>query len=178
MNLKKKLVELGALPPSTVIDGVPDNSFITAMNSVGAGISTENFRRIQSNKNLKPFTLDEGLDYLIQRYGGKGNVQTTTGISTENEAYKSINTALKQYLGREVTKEELAQFTAQLNAFERKTPQVETTTGTDTVVTGGTAGAGERMATEFARSQEGSAAYRAGTYYYDALLDAIDNPLF
>ena len=62
MNLKKKLVELGVLPSITVIDGVPDNTFITAMDTVAAGISTENYRRLQSDKNQKLFTLDEGLN--------------------------------------------------------------------------------------------------------------------
>jgi hypothetical protein len=180
IEMKRKLVELGLLPRGTVIDGVPDTAFRTAMNTLGARISTENFRRIQADPRGQLFDLRQGLDYLISRGDADGGTarKTTTTISTKDEAYGTLNQALTAYLGREATQEELSQFTAQLNAFERKSPEVQTTTGTDTVVTGGAAGARERMATEFARSQEGSAAFRGGTYYYDALLDALDNPLF
>jgi hypothetical protein len=178
-NLKKRLVELRYLPQGTVIDGVPDAAFRAAMDTLGAKISTENFRRLQSDPRQRMFTLEDGLDYLSSRGGaGATTTGTRTTISTKDEAYATLNTALRSYLGREATEEELSQFTAQLNAFERKSPTVSTTTGTDTTVSGGAEGASERMATEFARSQEGSAAFRAGTYYYDALLDAIDNPLF
>jgi hypothetical protein len=179
INMKKRLVELGILPRNTTIDGVPDTAFRTAMASLAAKVSTENFYRIQQDPNQRLLTLDEGLDYVESR-GGFGGTATTsrTTISTKDEAYGTLNQALTAYLGREATKEELSQFTAQLNAFERKNPEVSTTTGTSTIASGGATGARERMATEFARSQEGSAAFRAGTYYYDALLDAIDNPLF
>jgi hypothetical protein len=179
ITMKKRLVQLGLLPQNTTIDGVPDTAFRTAMNSLAAKISTENFRRIQQDPTQRLFTLDEGLDYLISRGGvDTTSRKTVTSISTKDEAYGTLNQALTAYLGREATQEELSQFTAQLNAFERKSPEVQTTTGTDTVVTGGATGTRERMATEFARSQEGSAAFRGGTYYYDALLDALDNPLF
>lgn len=180
INMKRRLVQLRLLPSNTVIDGVPDTAFRLAMSTLAARVSTENFFRIQQNPNQRLLTLDEGLDYLESRGGAEGDTvtRTTTTISTKDEAYGTLNQALTAYLGREATQEELSQFTAQLNAFERKSPTVSTTTGTSTIVSGGTEGARERMATEFARSQEGSAAFRAGTYYYDALLDAIDNPLF
>lgn len=180
ITMKKRLVELGLLPSNTIMDGVPDTAFRTAMNTLAARISTENFRRIQQDPNQNLFTLDDGLDYLISRggVGGDTGPRISTSISTKDEAFGTLNEALRAYLGREATQEELSQFTAQLNAFERANPTVTTTTGTGTTVTGGAAGAMGRMATEFARSQEGSAAFRAGTYYYDALLDAIDNPLF
>jgi hypothetical protein len=179
INLKKRLVELRLLPQGTTIDGVPDTAFRTAMDTLAARISTENFRRIQQDPNQRLFTLEDGLDYLISRgTTGGSTTSTKTSISTKDEAYATLNTALRSYLGREATEEELSQFTAQLNTFERKSPTVSTTTGTGTTVSGGTEGAMGRMATDFARSQEGSAAFRAGTYYYDALLDAIDNPLF
>lgn len=180
IDMKRRLVQLGLLPSSTVIDGVPDTAFRSAMASLAAKVSTENFYRIQQNPNQRLLTLREGLDYLESRgIAGSGTTtRTSTTISTKDEAYGTLNQALTAYLGREATQEELSQFTAQLNAFERKNPTVSTTTGTSTIVSGGAEGARERMATEFARSQEGSAAFRAGTYYYDALLDAIDNPLF
>ena len=180
INMKRRLVQLGLLPSSTVIDGVPDTAFRSAMASLAARVSTENFYRIQQNPNQRLLTLDEGLDYLESRgIAGSGTTtRTSTTISTKDEAYGTLNQALTAYLGREATQEELSQFTAQLNAFERKNPTVSTTTGTSTIDSGGATGARERMATEFARSQEGSAAFRAGTYYYDALLNAIDNPLF
>jgi hypothetical protein len=175
---KKRLIEAGELPRSTVVDGEVDSAFRNAMTNIARKVSTENYRRFQLNPKSKLFTLDEGLDYFIQRGGADKTTTTETTISTKDEAYSTLNNALREYLGREATQDELSQFTAQLNAFERKNPVVRTTTGTSATVSGGTGGAGGRMATEFARSQEGSAAFRAGTYYYDALLDAIDNPLF
>lgn len=176
---KRRLISAGFLPSNTTVDGVVDEAFRTAFNSAAAAISTENYRRAQATPKAKLFTLDSGLDFFIQRGGVTGKTTTTAiNVSTKDEAYATLNEALRAYLGREATEEELGQFTAQLNAFERANPTVQTTTGTGTVVTGGATGAMGRMATEFARSQEGSAAFRAGTYYYDALLDAIDNPLF
>ena len=176
---KRRLIAAGLLPANTVVDGTADASFRAAMTTLARKISTENYRRIQANPKAKLFTLDTGLDYFTQRGGidGKGT-KTVTTVSTKDEAYATLNSALAAYLGREATQDELSQFTAQLNTFERANPEVRTTTGTGTTVTGGAQGAMGRMATEFARSQEGSAAFRAGTYYYDALLDAIDNPLF
>lgn len=179
IDLKKRLVELGLLSPGIAIDGVPDTAFRAAMNTLAARISTENFRRIQQDPNQRLFTLRDGLDYLISRGTTGGSAtRTQTSISTKDEAYATLNSALRSFLGREATEEELGQFTTQLNTFERSNPEVTTTTGTGNTVTGGAGGAMGRMATDFARSQEGSAAFRAGTYYYDALLDAIDNPLF
>jgi hypothetical protein len=180
IDTKRKLVQLKLLPPSTVIDGTPDVAFRQAMQILGARISTENFRRLQANPRQKLFDTDTGIEYLLSRGdAGDKTTSTVTSISTKDEAYATLNEALRAYLGREATQDELTQFTAQLNSFERANPLVATTTGTgDTLRTGGTEGAMGRMATEFARSQEGSAAFRGGTYYYDALLDALDNPLF
>jgi hypothetical protein len=180
IDTKRKLVQLKLLPPSTVIDGTPDAAFRKAMQTLGAKISAENFRRLQSDPRQKLFDTDTGIEYLLSRGdAGDKTTSTVTSISTKDEAYGTLNQALTAYLGREATQDELTQFTAQLNSFERANPLVATTTGTgDTLRTGGTEGAMGRMATEFARSQEGSAAFRGGTYYYDALLDALDNPLF
>ena len=176
---KKRLIAVGELPAGTVVDGDANLAFRNAMGRVAAKISGENYRRIQADPKATLLTLDNGLEYFISRGTADGSTtRTQTSISTKDEAYATLNAALRSYLGREATEEELSQFTAQLNTFERKSPTVSTTTGTGTVISGGTEGASERMATEFARSQEGSAAFRAGTYYYDALLDAIDNPLF
>lgn len=179
INEKKRLIAAGELPAGTVVDGTVDLAFENAMGRLAAKVSGENFRRIQADPKGRLFNLDSGLDYFVSRESaGATATRTQTSISTKDEAYATLNTALRSYLGREATEEELGQFTTQLNTFERSNPAVETITGTSKTVTGGTAGAGERMATDFARSQEGSAAFRAGTYYYDALLDAIDNPLF
>lgn len=178
MAEKKRLIAAKFLPPGTVVDGEVDAAFRAAMTNLAAKISTENLRRTNADPKSRLFTLDTGLDYFAQRGGIGGADKTSTSISTKDEAYATLNEALRAYLGREATQDELSQFTAQLNAFERANPTVETVTGTGTVVSGGAQGAMGRMATEFARSQEGSAAFRAGTYYYDALLDALDNPLF
>jgi hypothetical protein len=176
---KRRLIAAGLLPANTVVDGTADAPFRAAMTTLARKISTENYRRMQANPKARLFTLDTGLDYFTQRDGiDKKGTTTVTSISTKDEAYATLNSALAAYLGREATQDELSQFTTQLNTFEQANPEVQTTTGTGTTVTGGAQGAMGRMATEFARSQEGSAAFRAGTYYYDALLGAIDNPLF
>lgn len=119
--------------------------------------------------------------------GGGGGGTTTynasnVDLTNPDNAKTLANSALSTYLGRDANPQELKQFLAALNAHERANPKVvsqtTTTAGSSTTQSGTSSGgvSPQQFAEDWARSQEGTAEYAAGTKYMGALLNAIKNP--
>ena len=152
------------------IDNRPDPAFFNRLREVG-GIITD--------WNYYSSTIDNGPVYDLPGYleemaaGGGGVTRTTTTLSTENELYGALNQQFEKYTGRRVPDNVLDEFVQRVNAQERQSPQVQTTTGDDSVISGGASGIAEREAVQFAREQKGAGAYRGATYYLDALMGYV-----
>ena len=154
------------------IDNRPDPAFFNRLREVG-GIITD--------WNYYSSTIDNGPVYDLPGYleamaagGGGGLTRTTTTLSTENELYGALNQQFEKYTGRRVPDNVLDEFVQRVNAQERQSPQVQTTTGDDSVISGGASGIAEREAVQFAREQKGAGAYRGATYYLDALMGYVN----
>lgn len=154
------------------IDNRPTPDFLNLLREVG-GIVTD--------WNYFSATVDNGPVYDVKGYleamaaeGGGGVTRTTTSLSTADELYGALNQQFEKYTGRRVPDNVLDEFVQRVNALERQSPQVSTTTGSDTVVTGGPGGIAEREAVQFAREQKGAGAYRGATYYLDALMAYVN----
>jgi hypothetical protein len=154
------------------IDNRPDPAFFNRLREVG-GIITD--------WNYYSSTIDNGPVYDLPGYleamaagGGGGVTRTTTTLSTENELYGALNQQFEKYTGRRVPDNVLDEFVQRVNAQERQSPQVQTTTGGDSVISGGASGIAEREAVQFAREQKGAGAYRGATYYLDALMGYVN----
>jgi hypothetical protein len=103
-----------------------------------------------------------------QLRGGSGSrTSRVVNLTNPDDARSLVNGALQQYLGRDATPEEVAEFTKALNQAERKNPLVTTPTQRS-----GGVSAGQR-AIDFARSQEGSAEFLAETQYSDWFTEVI-----
>jgi hypothetical protein len=157
-------------------DGPIDNratpDFLSLLREVG-GIVTD--------WNYYSATVDNGPVYDVKGYleamaagGGGGVTRTTTSLSTADELYGALNQQFEKYTGKRVPDDVLDEFVQRVNAQERQSPQVSTTTGNDTVVSGGPGGIADREAVQFAREQEGAGAYRGATYYLDALMAYVN----
>jgi hypothetical protein len=154
------------------IDNRPDPAFFNRLREVG-GIITD--------WNYYSSTIDNGPVYDLPGYleamaagGGGGLTRTTTTLSTENELYGALNQQFEKYTGRRVPDNVLDEFVQRVNALERQSPTVQTTTGDNTVVSGGAGGIADREAVQFAREQKGAGAYRGATYYLDALMGYVN----
>jgi len=157
-------------------DGPIDNrvtpDFLNLLREVGGIVTDWNY---YSN------TIDNGPVYDVKGYleamaaeGGGGLTRTTTTLSTPGDVYSALNQQFETYLGRRVPDDVLDEFVQRVNALERQSPTVQTTTGNDTVVSGGAGGIAEREAVQFAREQKGAGAYRGATYYLDALMAYVN----
>ncbi len=117
--------------------------------------------------------------------GGGGGPRTTRSVSESvnladpSTARGLIDATISQYLGRNPTDTEYANFTAALNAAQKKNPSITqsvTTSGVGTsssrsVTKGGMDEA--QFAREYAQSQEGVAELSAATTGLDSFIDAI-----
>lgn len=106
-------------------------------------------------------------------------------LTDPGTARRVINTALANFLGREASDDDVNEFTAALNAMERKNPQVTTTSGyrsatgssqSQSTVAGGGFDVSD-FADRYAKAQKGSAEHQAATTYMDALIDGIKDPM-
>lgn len=154
------------------IDNRPDPAFFNLLRQVAGSLTDWNYFSS---------TIDDGPVYDLNEYleamsagGGGGLTRTTTTLSTENELYGALNQQFEKYTGRRVPDNVLDEFVQRVNAQERQSPQVQTTTGDDSVISGGASGIAEREAVQFAREQKGAGAYRGATYYLDALMGYVN----
>jgi hypothetical protein len=154
------------------IDNRPDPAFFNILRQVAGELTDWNYYSS---------TIDNGPVYDLPGYleamaagGGGGLTRTTTTLSTENELYGALNQQFEKYTGRRVPDNVLDEFVQRVNAQERQSPQVQTTTGEDSVISGGASGIAEREAVQFAREQKGAGAYRGATYYLDALMGYVN----
>jgi hypothetical protein len=154
------------------IDNRTDPVFLNRLREVG-GLATD--------WNYYSSTVDNGPVYSVDEYlkamaagGGGGLTRTTTTLSTADDIYSALNQQFEKYTGRRVPDNVLDEFVQRVNALERQSPTVQTTTGDNTVVSGGAGGIADREAVQFAREQKGAGAYRGATYYLDALMAYVN----
>lgn len=158
------------------IDTRDTPQFWAKLQAVTAETSIDNFFRYQATEGeAEGRTIDEYLTAMAAE-GGAGGTETSTTISlsTEDELYAGLNQQFERYVGKRVPDNLLQEFVQRVNALERQSPQVRTTTGDNTTFTGGPGGIAEREAVQFAREQKGAGAFRGATYYLDALMDYVN----
>lgn len=153
------------------IDNRPTPDFINLLREVGGIVTESNW---YNSKFDGPVYDVKGYLEAMAAGGGGGITRTTTSLSTADELYGALNQQFEKYTGRRVPDNVLDEFVQRVNALERQSPEVSTTTGSDTVVTGGPGGIAEREAVQFAREQKGAGAYRGATYYLDALMAYVN----
>lgn len=119
--------------------------------------------------------------------GTKTQTSTSVDLTDPTTARVLVNSVLKEALGRAANPEEVAAFTATLNAAERNNPVRTTTNSTyqaDELVSqsskseGGLSGAArEQVVMDQAMKKPEYGAYQAATYYFNALASAIQSPV-
>lgn len=183
---KQKLKEIFPEFANEPMNGDVSPLFLDAMATVAGSTSELNYYRRDNQQSL--FTLEQGLDYLINREQGK------TGRTTTSKQYFSMSDAdarllLEDYfgeaVGRRPTKEEVEKFTSIVKKRAGKRPRVEQTiTSADTLSSESRVleeGFGVADAQLAARRQAEAGpefeAYRLASSYYPALLRAIGSPV-
>lgn len=119
--------------------------------------------------------------------GTRTSTATQVDLTDPATAKTLVNGVLADALGRAANSEELQNFLATLNAAERANPAKQTTSTTykdgvqvasSSTTSGGLTNAGrEQLLLDRAQALPEYGAYQAGTYYYNALLNAIQSPV-
>lgn len=104
-------------------------------------------------------------------YGG-GATQSTIRLTSPTDARVILNQAMRQYLGRDASGDEISKFVKLLNTQERANPIVQTFEGDTALQYGGFNP--QTFAEDFARSQDGASEYGAATSFLDALIGALN----
>lgn len=114
-------------------------------------------------------------------YGPFTNTSRSVQLTDPSQARLLLNHTLSNFLGREASQQEQAQFLQALNQLERSNPTTTVTNGTtsaDGQTSSSTTSGGVNAASyaeEFAKSQEGYAEYQASTTFLDAFIGALEN---
>jgi hypothetical protein len=108
-------------------------------------------------------------------FGGGGGGTSTIRLTSATDARVILNQAMKTYLGRDATGEEIDKFVGLLNAKERANPIVQEYSGNTALQYGGFNPA--TFAEDFARSKDGSSEYQAVTTFLDAFMGALDGDM-
>ena len=186
-ELKKKLVKIvPSIMSGEPIDGEVTPTFLEAMAAVANDISQRNYYRQQEKQNL--FTLDQGIEYLLQRGSLQGpQVRTEKSFYSisDGEAKAVLDAFYEDALGRRATKEEADKFASVVRKRAGRKPQVgQTTTSADglsseTRITEPGFGQAEAELTARRQAEAGPEfeSYRLATSYYTALLRAIGSPV-
>ena len=127
------------------------------------------YNRVNSDNPKSVFELMEMTGRLnaSMREGRGGGVSSVVNLTNPDDAKMLVNAALQQYLGRDATDDEIAEFTKALNKAERGAPIVRT----KSQVSGGVSP--QQRAIEFAQARPEAAETAVRTKYIDWFIDKV-----
>lgn len=138
---------------------------------------------LKNGKKLTPWDVMAKDRQQAERNRTVTQTQTTSNVSTAQDAHALFTQASQSLLGRDPTSAESRKFTSALNAFEKAHPTVSTTTSNytggqltnqSTNTTGGVSDAARQdMAMQNEKSDPEYGAYQAATTYFDAMMQMV-----